>query len=252
MGLDVPVDVFVRHIAPHLFDSLAQAFGIICLCKKTAAASNESWFWAPLLEKHRRALVDSMPEKRRATWEIMYARADSASFLKWSPKQLVQSRMVQAPRGYRKRKGTHYCWAWEEGELIEGAWKDGECETYVAHTFCARIEMCQRSGMAPCRMQWHSGLRYEGMLMLWKPWGHGKYTLADGATIEGEWSAGDCDCATVMFADGRPPVTCRVERGRTVAFIELDESYLALPSEGLCVTQSRGVLELDRFEMEED
>ncbi len=247
-----PVDVFAQHIAPYLFDSLAEAFGIICLCKKTAAASEKAFFWVPLLEKQRRAMVASTVEKRRPLWELLYSKGSSADFLKWTPKQHVQARMVQAPRGYRQRKGTHYCWAWEEGELIEGAWKDGTCDTYVAYLFCARVEMCERSRLAPCRIQWQSGLRYEGTAVFHKPSGHGRYTLADGTTIEGEWNNGDCDCATVTFADGRPSITCGVDRGRTVAFMELEESFLVLPSEGLCVTQADGVLQIDRDDMAED
>ncbi len=250
MKKGIPVDVFVRHVAPYAFDLLPEALSVMLVCRKAHAASSECWFWRPFLEDVRRELVASIDGRtRRAMLAKLYARTDP-SFFGWTAKEYVQSRTVKAPEDYRTRRGNLWCSVWEEGQLIEGLWVDGECEDYSVYCWTGRMDVCRIDGgpMKRCQYEWMCGMRFVGVQAssFWRQ-GRGQFTLADGTQITGEWKDNVCERAHVTFApgDARKEAWSRVEPGDGYCFeVEVDLPMIVLRELGWGVSQRRGVFEL--------
>jgi hypothetical protein len=255
-GVAFPVDVFVRHVAPYAFDSLVEALSVMLVCRKAHASSHELWFWAPFLEEQRRDLVASIEDhERRAMFAKLYARADP-SFFGWTAKQYVQSRLVYAAQGYRSHEGNVWRSAWEEGQLIQGLWVNGECEDYSVYCWTGRMDVCRLLGdnidgggvpTKRCQYEWICGLRFVGVQTIgFQRQGYGVFTLADGAQISGEWKNNVCERAHITFPPGDPrkEMWSLVQPGDGYCFeVEINLPMLVLPGLGWGVSQRLGVLE---------
>jgi hypothetical protein len=245
----LPVDCFVKHVAPNAFGNLKEALAVMLVCRKARDAAEHLWFWEPFLRQNRDEKVSGVIDyKRHIMFAKLYGRTDPA-FFGWTPKQYVQSRAAVAPPDYRSHKGMRWCAAWEEGQLIEGLWVDGECEDYTVYCWTARLDVCRMMAypsIKRCQYEWMCGMRFVGTQIRLKRCGHGQFTLADGAQITGEWADDECESAHVTFPPGDPrkEAWCRVAPGDGSCFeMETRLPMLELHALGWTVSQRKGVFE---------